>query len=117
VYAGGEIFNYTGDDDVFVYINGYLAIDLGGLRSTVASSIELDNFPFITLGQNYKYVYFLIHKFLIFFSSYVLLLVSTFLNASDTLKLVCLDLIQQLSLVATNMTGVLNRPLLLHFKN
>jgi len=41
-YQGGEIFTYIGDDDVWVYINGILAIDLGGVHSAASSSVDLD---------------------------------------------------------------------------
>jgi fibro-slime domain-containing protein len=41
VYAGTEYFSFTGDDDVFVFINDQLAIDLGGVHSAESASIDL----------------------------------------------------------------------------
>jgi fibro-slime domain-containing protein len=41
-YNGGEKFEFSGDDDVWVWINGKLAVDLGGLHSERAQSISLD---------------------------------------------------------------------------
>ena len=41
-YSGGEIFTFIGDDDVFVFINGKLAIDLGGQHSAQTASANLD---------------------------------------------------------------------------
>jgi fibro-slime domain-containing protein len=41
-YRGGEVFTFAGDDDLWVFINGRLAIDLGGVHSTQTESIDLD---------------------------------------------------------------------------
>ena len=42
LYQGGETFTFVGDDDVWVFINGQLAIDLGGLHSSATGSVSLD---------------------------------------------------------------------------
>jgi fibro-slime domain-containing protein len=41
-YRGGETFRFTGDDDVWVFINGQLAIDLGGVHAAEDAQVSLD---------------------------------------------------------------------------
>jgi fibro-slime domain-containing protein len=48
-YQGGEALSFTGDDDVFVFLNGKLAVDLGGVHVAANGSITLD--PATTAGQ------------------------------------------------------------------
>ena len=41
-YEGEEIFYFRGDDDLFVFINGKLALDLGGVHGPLEGTIDLD---------------------------------------------------------------------------
>ena len=41
-YSGGEVFTFRGDDDVFVFINERIAIDLGGVHSAETGTVDLD---------------------------------------------------------------------------
>jgi fibro-slime domain-containing protein len=42
-YAGGEVFSFTGDDDMWVFVNRRLAMDLGGLHTPLSRVVSLDS--------------------------------------------------------------------------
>jgi fibro-slime domain-containing protein len=56
-YSGGEYFNFRGDDDVFVYINGKLVINLGGIHGPEPEQVSIDTLG-LTPGNMYPLDFF-----------------------------------------------------------
>jgi fibro-slime domain-containing protein len=57
IYKGGETFTFRGDDDLWMFVNGKLAIDLGGLHQPAMGTVSLDAKATelgIVVGGSYK---------------------------------------------------------------
>jgi len=51
----GQIFKFTGDDDVWVYIDGRLVVDLGGLHPKREQFLDLDRLAWLEDGRTYSF--------------------------------------------------------------
>jgi fibro-slime domain-containing protein len=56
-YKGGEVLDFTGDDDVWVFVNKQLAVDLGGVHGAMNGSVTLDATKASQLGLQTGKVY------------------------------------------------------------
>jgi len=56
-YKGGEVFTFLGDDDLFLFVNSRLAVDLGGVHDALPGTVDLDARAGelgLQIGQTYK---------------------------------------------------------------
>ncbi len=53
-YVKGQYFEFYGDDDVWVFINNRLVVDIGGQHHQVSGSVKLDTLG-LTVGETYPF--------------------------------------------------------------
>lgn len=51
-YERGQVFTFRGDDDLWIFVNNKLALDLGGLHQPLTGTIKFDDLG-LTAGQQY----------------------------------------------------------------
>ena len=100
-YTGGESLQFLGDDDVWVFINNQLAVDIGGLHESQSAGITLDDATGAELGLKKGSIYevVLFHAERHTYASRYKLTLSGFTPIQSTCESVCGD-----GVVASNET-------------
>ncbi|MBN2527631.1 MAG: fibro-slime domain-containing protein [Deltaproteobacteria bacterium] len=53
LYSGGEEFTFRGDDDLWIFVNGKLALDIGGMHWPFEGTIKFDELG-LTRDESYE---------------------------------------------------------------
>lgn len=51
---GNNVFTFFGDDDVWVFIDGKMVIDIGGVHGAVSQTVDLSRLNFLEDGKEYE---------------------------------------------------------------
>lgn len=60
-YVPGQYFDFYGDDDVWVFIDNRLAVDIGGQHQQVAGAVDLDTMGLVE-GKKYDFHIFYVER-------------------------------------------------------